>query len=49
MDLKMKDVKSYQFVRGYFSNPEILVNAIQTYSRISKVQKDEYTLIDLLK
>lgn len=48
-DLRMKDVKSYQFVREYFADTEILINAIQTYTSVSKVQKNEYTLMDLLK
>ena len=48
-DLKMRDVKSYQFVAKYFSEPVILTNAIRTYTKISNVRKDEYTLMDLLK
>ena len=48
-DLKMRDVKSYQFVAEYFSEPVILTNAIRTYTKISNVRKDEYTLLDLLK
>ncbi len=49
VDLKMKDVKSYNFVKEYFSNPVVLKNAIQEYQRISNVRRGEYTLVDLLK
>lgn len=48
-DLKMNDVKSYQFVQNYFSDPDRLVEAIVLYNRVSKIQKGEYTLLDLLK
>lgn len=48
-NLKMSRVKSYDFVREYFENPEILVQAIKRYNEISKIRKGEYTLLDLLK
>ena len=48
-NLKMSEVKSYDFVKNYFINPDVLVAAIKKYHEISKVQKDEYTLLDLLK
>ena len=38
-DLKMTSVKSYRFVKDYFSDPDILLAA----------RKGEYTLLDLLK
>lgn len=41
--------KSYDFVKEYFKNPEILVEAIKKYNKISKIRKGEYTLLDLLK
>ena len=47
--LKMSGVKSYDFVKDYFENPEILVHAIKKYNEISKIRKGEYTLLDLLK
>ncbi len=47
--LRMSDVKSYDFVKKYFSNPEVLVAAIKMYHEMSKVKKGEYTLLDLLK
>ena len=43
-DLKMHDVKSYDFVKGYFSEPSVLVKAIKEYRRISNVPKGEYCL-----
>lgn len=48
-DLRMKSVKSYQFVSEYFSNTDILVSAIKRYTEISKVRKGEFTLLDILK
>ena len=48
-DLKMPRVKSYRFVKDYFSDPDILLAAIRKYQEISKIRKGEYTLLDLLK
>ncbi len=48
-NLKMSSVKSYDFVKEYFNNPEILVQAIKKYVQISNIRKGEYTLLDLLK
>lgn len=48
-DLKMAQVKSYDFVKNYFSDPMVLVAAINKYHEISKVPKGEYTLPDLLR
>ena len=45
----MIEVKSYDFVKGYFSNPTVLAATIKKYHEMSKVQKGEYTLLDLLK
>ncbi len=36
VDLKMSDVKSYEFVKNYFSNPDNLVSAIQKYRRVEQ-------------
>ena len=47
--LKMTEVKSYDFVKTYFSDPRILVTTIKKYHEMSKVQKGEYTLLDLLR
>lgn len=48
-DLKMMNVKSYKFVKEYFSNPSVLVSAIKKYHEMSKIRKGEYTLLNLLK
>lgn len=48
-DLHMHDVKSYDFVKKYFSNPQTLVNAIKEYQRTADIPKGEYSLSDLLK
>lgn len=47
--LRMTDVKAYDFVKKYFDDPAVLVAAIKKYHEMSKVQKGEYTLLDLLK
>jgi hypothetical protein len=49
MDLRMGDVKSYDFVHTYFANSETLLQAIKEYRRVANIQKGEYTLFDLLK
>lgn len=48
-NLKMTNVKSYRFVKEYFSDPSILLAAIKKYHEMSKVRNGEYTLLDLLK
>lgn len=48
-DLKMPDVKSYNFIKNYFFDPQILISAIKKYHAISKIPKGEYTLLDLIK
>ena len=48
-NLRMSDVKSYDYVFNYYSNSGILVEAIKEYHRTAKIPKGEYTLLDLLK
>lgn len=48
-ELKMTSVKSYSFVKAYFSDPNILLAAIRKYHEMSKIRKGEYTLLDLLR
>lgn len=48
-DLKMSEVKSYDFVKEYFSDPMVLIASIKKYHEMSKVPKGEYTLLDLLR
>ena len=49
IDLRMHDVKSYDFVKNYFSAPQTLVNAIGEYRRTANIPKGEYSLSDLLR
>lgn len=49
IDLRMHDVKAYDFVKDYFSNPQNLVYAIEEYRRTANIPKGEYGLSDLLK
>ena len=48
-NLHMSNVKSYAYVHEYFSNTDILVEAIRKYNAMAKIQRGEYTLQDLLK
>lgn len=48
-DLKMAEVKSYDFVKNYFRDPMVLVTAIRKYHEMSRVPRGEYTLLDLLR
>jgi hypothetical protein len=48
-DLKMHEVKSYDFVKEYFSVPEKLVTAIKEYRRTANIPKGEFSLLDLIK
>lgn len=48
VDLKMHNVKSYEFVRDYFSEPQKLVDAIHEYCRTANIPRGEYSLADLL-
>ena len=48
-NLKMHNVKSYDFVYKYFSNIEILIGAIKNYHEKANIDKNEYSLNDLLK
>ena len=47
--LKYSKVKSYDFIYEYFSDINILINALHEYRRISKIRRKEMTLWDLLK
>ena len=46
--LKLGNVKSYEFVKKYFSDISKLCESINEYRQISKVRKGENTLFDLL-
>ena len=47
--LRYPDVKSYDFVTEYFTDMEVLLNALHEYRRISKIRANEMTIWDLLK
>ncbi len=47
--LKFRNVKSYDFVAEYFSDVQVLMNALYEYRRISKVRANEMTIWDLLR
>ena len=47
--LKFSSVKSYEFVKDYFSDTDQLLESIREYRRVSKIRKGEITLSDLLK
>ena len=49
INLRMHDVKSYDFVKQYFSNPQLLVKVIKEYRRTANIPKGEYSLSDLLR
>lgn len=46
--LKYKNVKNYEFVKGYFSDVDILIDAIHEYHRVAKIHSDEKTIWDLI-
>ena len=41
-DLKMAEVKSYDFVKEYFSDPRVLVAAIKKYHEIRRLDNQPY-------
>lgn len=47
--LRFKQVKSYDFVKDYFSDVNSLVKAIELYHQKSKIAKDQISLLDILK
>lgn len=47
--LKIKNVKSPEFVTNYFSDPGVLTDSITEYHRLHKQGKNEASLYDLLK
>lgn len=46
-DLKLPEVKSYRFVKNFFSDVNLLINSIEKYHQNRK--KHESTLYDLIK
>lgn len=47
--LKLKNVKSPDFVAEYFENPRFLVESIKEYHRVHKQKNNEASLYDLIK
>ncbi len=47
--LKFSGVKSYEFVKIYFSDTNKLLQSIREYRRVSNIPKGEKTLFNLLK
>ena len=48
-ELKLRDVKTKQFVSEYFSDVKLLISAIQEYHRIKQLPSGEKSLFDLLR
>lgn len=48
-ELRYQEVKNYDFVYGYFSDTDKLITAIKLYKSKVKLDKNEWTLFDILK
>lgn len=48
-NLGLKNVKSPDFIKLYFEDPDFLVESIKEYHRVHKQKKDEASLYDLIK
>jgi hypothetical protein len=46
--LNFSSVKSYEFVKSYFSDTDKLIESIRKYRKVSNIPKGENTLFDLL-
>jgi hypothetical protein len=47
--LGIKNVKSPEFIRDYFSDPKFLIESIKEYHRVHKQKNTEASLYDLIK
>ena len=47
--LKIKKVKTPEFVKDYFDDPNFLVGSIKKYNKVHKQKNNEVALFDLLK
>jgi hypothetical protein len=47
--LKLQHVKSYDFVKQYFSDPSVLIAAMKKYTKVSRIPKGEWALLNLVK
>ena len=48
-ELGFRDVKTRSFVSKYFADSTVLVSAIKKYAEVSKIQRHEHTLYEMLK
>lgn len=48
-DLRMSNVKNYNFVYDYFSDVTLLITAIKEYHRVKRIPKGEKDLLSILK
>lgn len=48
-DLRMPNVKNYEFVYDYFSDVTLLITAIKEYHRVKRIPKGENDLLSILK
>lgn len=48
-DLRMPNVKKYEFVYEYFSDVTLLITAIKEYHRVKRIPKGENDLLSILK
>ena len=46
--MKYHSVKTYKFVKDYFSDVDKLILSIEEYKRVSKIRKGECTLLDII-
>ena len=47
--LKYPSVKTYTFVKEYFSDVDRLISSIKEYKRVSRIRNGEHTLADLIR
>ena len=47
--LGIKNVKSPEFVKEYFSDPRFLIDSIKEYHRVHKQKNDEASLFEIIK
>lgn len=48
-DLRMSNVKNYDFVYDYYSDVTLLITAIKEYHRVKRIPKGENDLLSILK
>jgi len=48
-NLRLRNVKSYDFVKDYFSDINKLLSSIKKYTENSRIPRGEYSLLDLIR